>query len=107
LVENVIKQQCHNGKNIRGKTVTEITVEELSEAIADVMLRVFLYAGWRDLLNIKGPLLTLFNLVLCMERTNTDRQERRKRQTICRLSGQDWDNLGGLLVKPVLDIIGN
>jgi NTP pyrophosphatase (non-canonical NTP hydrolase) len=54
LVEQAIGRQCYNGKNIRGKQVTELTIEELSEAIADVVLRVLLYAGWRDILNIKS-----------------------------------------------------
>jgi hypothetical protein len=51
LVSQVVQRQCYHGKNKRGQNITEFTVEELSEVIADVVLRVLLYAGWRGMFN--------------------------------------------------------
>ena len=55
LVSQAIGRQCFCGReDIRGKNITEISIEEVSTIIAGVMLRVLLYTGWRDLLNIKS-----------------------------------------------------
>jgi hypothetical protein len=53
LVSQAIGRQCNNEQNIRGKNITEFSIEELSKIMADVVLRVILYAGWRDLLEIR------------------------------------------------------
>jgi hypothetical protein len=56
LVSEVVERQCYHGKNKRGQKITEFTIEELAEVIADIMLRVLLYAGQRDILKIKPDL---------------------------------------------------
>jgi hypothetical protein len=53
LVSQSIGRKCDNEQNIRGKNITEFSIEDLSEIIADVMLRVILYTGWRDLLKLR------------------------------------------------------
>jgi len=50
LVSQVTERQCYHGTNKQGQKITEFTIGELSEVIADVMLRVLLYAEWRGIL---------------------------------------------------------
>ena len=52
LESQAIGRQCYGEKNVRGKNITEFSIEEFSAIMADVMLRVVLYGGWRGLLKI-------------------------------------------------------
>ena len=54
LVSQAIGRQSCDGKDIRGRNITEFSIADVSAIIAGVVLRVILYAGWRDILNIKA-----------------------------------------------------
>jgi len=56
IVSQSIGRHCYNDKNIRGKNIAEFSIEEISTIIADVMLRVMLYSGWRDILKTQATI---------------------------------------------------
>jgi len=81
LVSQAIGRKCDEGKDIRGINITELSIEDVSAITASIVLRIILYAGWRDLLGIKSIIADVLDIHTPVQSTCTVTETSAETQT--------------------------